>query len=71
MTEVFLGLDTDFKCVIVGDAPYAKDYIDSLRTNARVDPRVVFTGYVLSKGYQELSSNAYICVETAGVERTG
>jgi glycosyltransferase involved in cell wall biosynthesis len=70
LTETFQGLDTDFKCVIVGDAPYAENYIFSLKESAKSDPRIIFTGYVFGKGYYELGSNAYIFVETSGVGGT-
>jgi glycosyltransferase involved in cell wall biosynthesis len=63
-------MDTDMKCVIVGDAPYAEEYIASLKQSAEGDPRIVFTGYVFGKGYQELGSNARIFVETSGVGGT-
>jgi glycosyltransferase involved in cell wall biosynthesis len=70
LVEAFQGLDTDFKCVIVGDAPYAEEYITSLKASAKGDPRIVFTGYVFGKGYHELGSNAYIFIETSGVGGT-
>lgn len=70
LSEAFVGLDTDFKCVIVGDAPYAREYIASLKASTHDDPRIVLTGYVFGKGYQELSSNASIFVETSGVGGT-
>jgi glycosyltransferase involved in cell wall biosynthesis len=70
LVEAFQGLDTDFKCVIVGDAPYAEEYIASLKASAKGDPRIVFTGYVFGKGYHELGSNAYIFIETSGVGGT-
>lgn len=70
LVEAFRGLDTDMKCVIVGDAPYADEYKASLQALAAVDPRVVLTGYVFGKGYHELGSNAYIFVETSGVGGT-
>jgi len=70
LVEAFRGLDTDLKCVIVGDAPYVADYIASLKASAQGDPRIVFTGYVFGKGYYELGSNAYIFVETSGVGGT-
>lgn len=70
LVESFCGLDTDLKCVIVGDAAYAQDYIHSLKAMAQDDPRVVFTGYVFGKGYHELGSNAHIFVETSGVGGT-
>lgn len=56
------------KCVIVGDAAYADEYIASLHTLGGAD--VVFTGYVFGEGYRELSSNAYLFVETSGVGGT-
>lgn len=70
LVEAFRGLDTNLKCVIVGDAPYAEEYKMSLKKLAEGDERIVFTGYVFGKGYQELSSNAYIFVETSGVGGT-
>jgi glycosyltransferase involved in cell wall biosynthesis len=70
LVKAFRGLDTDYRCVIVGDAAYAQEYIASLRAEARDDPRVVFTGYVFGEGYHELGSNAAIFVETSGVGGT-
>jgi glycosyltransferase involved in cell wall biosynthesis len=68
LVEAFEGLSTDFRCVIVGDAPYSAAYIRDLRATA--DPRVVFTGYVFGDGYRELLSNAYCFVETSEVGGT-
>jgi glycosyltransferase involved in cell wall biosynthesis len=70
LVEAFQGLNADFKCVIVGDAPYAEEYIASLKASAQGDPRIVFTGYVFGKGYHELGSNAYVFIETSGVGGT-
>lgn len=68
LVEAFADLDTDLKCVIVGDAPYAEAYIDDLKKTT--DPRVVFTGYLFGVGYEELASNAYTFVETSEVGGT-
>jgi glycosyltransferase involved in cell wall biosynthesis len=68
LVEAFVGLDTDMKCVIVGDASYAEEYKAQLRSTD--DPRVVFTGYCFGEGYRELGSNAYCFVETSGVGGT-
>lgn len=70
LVEAFRGLDTDLKCVIVGDAPYAEEYVASLKARAQGDRRVVLTGYVFGRGYYELGSNAYVFVETSGVGGT-
>jgi glycosyltransferase involved in cell wall biosynthesis len=68
LIEAFREIPTDFRCVIVGDAPYAAEYINGLR--ATTDPRVVFTGYLFGEGYRELAGNAYCFVETSEVGGT-
>ncbi|MBE2197602.1 MAG: DUF1972 domain-containing protein [Anaerolinea sp.] len=70
LVEAFRELETNMKCVIVGDAPYAEAYIADLKARAAGDPRIVFTGYVFGDGYHELGANAYIFVETSGVGGT-
>ena len=70
LVEAFRELETELKCVIVGDAPYAEKYIQWLKRLAKGDNRIVFTGYIFGKGYLELGSNAYIFVETSGVGGT-
>ncbi len=70
LVEAWRQLDTDMRCVIVGDASYAEAYKAELRQLAGDDPRIVFTGYVFGEGYWELSSNAYAFVETSGVGGT-
>ncbi len=68
LIETFRGLETDLKCVIVGDAPYAEKYIAGLKATG--DRRVIFTGYQFGPAYHELGSNAAIFVETSGVGGT-
>jgi glycosyltransferase involved in cell wall biosynthesis len=70
LVEAFRGLDTNMKCVIVGDAPYAGDYQAGLKKLAGDDGRIIFTGYLFGRGYQELGSHAYLFVETSGVGGT-
>ncbi len=70
LVEAFSNLNTDLKCVIVGDAPYAEDYIASLKALAKDNPQIIFTGYIFGQGYHELGSNSYIFVETSGVGGT-
>lgn len=70
LLEAWRRLDTDLRCVIVGDAPYAEEYKAELRRLAGDDPRIIFTGYVFGEGYWELSSHAYAFVETSGVGGT-
>ncbi len=68
LIEAFAGLDTDMKCVIVGDAPYVQDYIASLKLRAGAN--VILTGYLFGEGYRELSSHAYAFVEASEVGGT-
>ena len=70
LVEAFRGLETDLKCVIVGDAVYADKCIAGLKAAAEQDPRIVLTGYVFGEGYRELGSHAHIFVETSGVGGT-
>ena len=70
LVEAWRRLDTDMKCVIVGDASYAEDYKAELRRLADDDPRIIFTGYLFGEGYWELGSHAYVFVETSGVGGT-
>ncbi len=66
--KAFGRTTTDMKLVVVGDAPYAKEYIHQVR--AAADSRVVFTGYQFGDAYRELRSHcrAYIqATEVGGV----
>ncbi len=56
------------KLVVVGGAPYADDYIRSVRRKG--DPRVVFPGYVYGRGYWELQRHAYAFVAPTEVGGT-
>jgi glycosyltransferase involved in cell wall biosynthesis len=68
LVTAFKGLKTEMPCVIVGDAPYAVEYIDTLRASA--GSNVIFTGYLFGEGYRELSSHAFAFVETSEVGGT-
>ena len=70
LIDAYRAIDTDLKCVIVGDSAYAEEYVASLKARAEGDERIIFTGYVFGKGYLELGSNAAIFVETSGVGGT-
>jgi glycosyltransferase involved in cell wall biosynthesis len=56
------------KLAVVGDAPYAREYIARLRNAA--GPRVVFTGGVYGDGYRELQSHAFVYVHATEVGGT-
>jgi len=54
------ALPTAPPLVIVGDAPYADEYVKSVRAHA--GSRVIFTGYLFGEGYRQLLHNAYMFV---------
>jgi glycosyltransferase involved in cell wall biosynthesis len=56
------------KLVVVGDAPYARQYIRTLHDTA--GPRVVFTGGVYGEGYRELQCHALAYVQATEVGGT-
>jgi len=58
----------DTPLVIVGDAPYAADYIARLRASA--DPRVRFPGAIYGDGYRQLLCNAGVYVQATEVGGT-
>ena len=54
--------------VVVGDAPYAADYI--ARVKAAADPRVCFPGAIYGPGYRELLAHAGVYVQATEVGGT-
>jgi glycosyltransferase involved in cell wall biosynthesis len=60
LIKAFGQCTTDKKLVIVGDDPWEKTYIRSLK--ATRDPRVIFTGGMYGDGYAQLQQNAYVFV---------
>ena len=54
--------------VVVGDAPYAAEYI--ARVKAAADPRVRFPGAIYGAGYRELLANAAVYVQATEVGGT-
>jgi glycosyltransferase involved in cell wall biosynthesis len=63
LVAAYEKFDTDWPLVIVGDAPYADDYIADLK--ARSSDRVLFPGYIFGDGYAELVNNCgLMCAPT-------
>lgn len=66
--QAYRKLDTDIPLVIVGDAPYAKDYINSLKESA--NEGVIFTGYQFGQSYRELRTNCMLYIQATEVGGT-
>ena len=60
LIRAFEQSKTDKKLVIVGDDPWEKEYVHSLKSTR--DPRITFTGGVYGVGYAQLQRNAYMFV---------
>ncbi len=60
LIRAFEGIRTTKKLVIVGDDPWEKEYVKSLKSTR--DPRIVFAGSVYGDGYAQLQQNAYLFV---------
>ncbi|MFN2576109.1 MAG: glycosyltransferase [Pyrinomonadaceae bacterium] len=68
--EAFKRVRTGHKLLIIGDAPYAREYINDLKARARRDKRIVFTGFVFGRDYRVLQQNAYCYVHATEVGGT-
>jgi glycosyltransferase involved in cell wall biosynthesis len=68
--EAFKKVRTAYRLLVVGDAPYAKNYINDLKRRARGDKRIVFTGFVFGQDYRALQQNAYCYVHATEVGGT-
>lgn len=68
--EAFKRVRTAYRLLIVGDAPYAQQYIGDLKARARGDKRILFTGFVFGQDYRALQQNAYCYVHATEVGGT-
>ncbi len=68
--EAFKKVRTAYRLLIVGDAPYAEQYISSLKAQARGDKRIIFTGFVFGQDYRALQQNAYCYIHATEVGGT-
>lgn len=66
--QAFETLDTSMKLSLIGDAPYARDYIRRVRDTS--DPRVVIPGAIYGLGYHELSSHCFAYIHATEVGGT-
>lgn len=68
VVKAYSKISTNFPLVMVGDAPYAKDYIASVK--AAADSRVIFTGYQFDEAYETLMSNCALYIQATDVGGT-
>jgi glycosyltransferase involved in cell wall biosynthesis len=66
--EAFEQVDTPLKLALIGDAPYAHEYIQRVRDTK--DARVVMPGAVYGRGYHELLSHCFAYIHATEVGGT-
>lgn len=68
VVEAFERVRTEMPLLVVGDAPYAREYIERLKTTR--DPRIRFPGAIYGLGYRELQSHAFVYIHATEVGGT-
>jgi len=68
VVQAYRAVRTDIPLVIVGDAPYAREYVNEVK--AAADSRVRFLGYRFGDDYHALQANARIYVQATEVGGT-
>lgn len=62
LIEAYNNLETNKKLVIVGDTSFTDEYVLKLKTMAKDNPNIIFTGWQSGDMLNELYSNAYLFV---------
>ena len=66
--EAFEGIATEMKLALIGDAPYAAEYIARVRETK--DRRIVIPGAIYGDGYRELGSHCFAYIHATEVGGT-
>jgi glycosyltransferase involved in cell wall biosynthesis len=66
--QAFEQVVTPMKLALVGDAPYANEYIRSVRDTS--DPRIIMPGAIYGSGYRELGSHCFAYIHATEVGGT-
>jgi len=66
--EAFENIETPMKLALIGDAPYAAEYI--ARVQDTQDKRVIMPGAIYGEGYQELGSHCFAYIQATEVGGT-
>lgn len=66
--QAFESVNSPLKLALIGDAPYAHEYIERVRDTR--DPRVLMPGAIYGRGYHELQSHSFAYVHATEVGGT-
>jgi glycosyltransferase involved in cell wall biosynthesis len=65
VVKAFEKVRTSKQLAVVGDAPYAREYVEKVRSSR--DPRIIFPGAIYGKGYWQLQAHAYCYIHATEV----
>ena len=65
VVKAFEKVRTSKQLAVVGNAPYAREYVEKVR--ATRDPRIIFPGAIYGKGYWQLQAHAYCYIHATEV----
>ena len=68
VVKAFEKVRTEMRLAVVGDAPYAREYIRAVK--ATRDPRILFPGAIYGEGYRQLMGNAFCYIHATEVGGT-
>ena len=68
LIEAFKNVKTEKKLVIAGGSSDTEEFANELKTMAKPDTRIIFTGFIQGKELDELYSNAYVYVLPSDLE---
>lgn len=68
VVEAFERTQSSKRLIVVGDAPYAEEYIKRVRASR--DPRIIFPGAIYGEGYRQLQCYAYCYIHATEVGGT-
>ncbi len=66
--QTFEKVDTEMQLAIIGDAPYAAEYIRQVKTTT--DPRIIIPGAIYGTGYHQLQAHCFAYVHATEVGGT-
>jgi glycosyltransferase involved in cell wall biosynthesis len=66
--KAFERVRTDMKLALIGDAPYAAEYIRQVKSTT--DPRIVIPGAIYGDGYHQLQSHCFAYIQATEVGGT-
>lgn len=70
LIDAFLQSDSQFKLVLVGDAPYVDDYKKQVSDLVDGRENILITGYLFGNDYRQISANCRYFVLPSGIDGT-